>query len=130
MKSIKSLNSAKALIVTLRADAKNQGSISALVKKLHAEATKQGHEEKNITAFVRETMSDIYGDQTALFHVRWNAARNALFHVRKGQGNSPKAAPYKLPATLKRAVLDTLKENNLIDKAEQKKALLALAKSL
>lgn len=130
MKAINTLETAKNLVTAIKADAKAGVSIESLVKKLHAEATKVGHEEKDITAFIKDKMTEIYGDQTRLFQIRWGAARVALCKVRKAQGTSPKTAPYKLPASLKRAVLDTLKENNLIDKAEQKKALLALAKSL
>jgi ketol-acid reductoisomerase len=130
MKAIKTLEASKALIAACKADAKTSDTIAGLVRKLHAEASKAGHEEKAITEFVKETMAELYGEQTALFHIRWNAARQALFAARKKAGNSPKATPYKLPAKLKSAVLDTLKRNNLIDKAEQRKALLAIVKAL
>jgi hypothetical protein len=127
MKSIKTLEASKALIVAIKADAKTSDTIAGLVRKLHAEASKAGHEEKAITEFVKETMAELYGEQTALFHIRWNAARQAMFKARKA---TKAPAPYKLPAKLKSAVLDTLKKNNLIDKAEQRKALLAIVKAL
>lgn len=130
MKAIKTLEASKELIVAIKADAKTGDSILSLVKRLHSEATKAGHEEKAITEFVKETMANLYGEQTALFKIRWNAARQALFKARKSSGSNPTAKAYKLPAKLKSAVLDTLKKNNLIDKAEQRKALLAIVKAL
>lgn len=130
MKAIKSLEAAKNLITAIKADAKTGDSISSLVKQLHREAKKQGHEEASITEFVKQTMTDIYGDQTALFHVRWNAARNALFHTRKAAGNNPKASkPFKLSRGLTDKFIQFLAENNISDE-DMKRAAQALAANI
>jgi hypothetical protein len=130
MKAINTLEAAKNLVTAIKADAKAGVSIESLVKKLHAEATKQGHEEAAITEFIKTKMTEVYGDQEQLFKIRWGAARVALCKVRKASGTSPNAEVYKLKANLKKAILDTLKENNVTDKKEQRKALFALAKTL
>ena len=129
MKAINTLNSAKAFITAIQADAKASASIESLVKSLHAEALKAGHVEADITTFIKEKMARVYGTQTALFNIRWGAARVALCKVRKANGSSPKAVPFNASIALTKRFMVFLAENNIANE-DMKRAAVALAANL
>jgi hypothetical protein len=131
MKAINTLEAAKNLITAIKADAKAGVSIESLVKLLHAEATKAGHEEADITTFIKEKMAEVYGTQTALFNIRWGAARVALCKVRKANGTSPKEKipPFIASTALTKRFIRFLAENNISDE-DMKRAANALAANI